>query len=80
MPLYEYLCTECLERVEVLSRTYAEPKGLVCKKCGSSRLRRVMSRVTYNKLGSGSQEDLAVIDRDVKRRFEKKVRGDSLLG
>lgn len=80
MPLYEYLCTDCLERVEVLSRTYGEPKNLVCKKCGSTHLRRVMSTVTYNKLNPGSLQDLSVIDRDVTRRFEKKLRGDSLLG
>jgi len=80
MPLYEYECSRCSEHVEILTRTYDAPQGPVCKKCGSTSLRRLVSRVQYNKLSSGSSRDLAAIDRDVKRRFEKKVQSDSLLG
>jgi len=80
MPLYEYECTGCSERVEILTRTYDAPQDPVCKRCGSTSLRRLMSRVPYNRLSSQPTPDLATIDRDVKRRFEKKVRSDSLLG
>lgn len=80
MPLYEYECTRCSEHVEILTRTYDAPQDPVCKKCGSKSLRRLVSQVQYNKLNSGSSRDLGVIDRDVKRRFARKVESDSLIG
>ena len=80
MPLYEYVCPQCSERTEILCQSYDAPENLTCRQCGCSSLRRVMSHVNHNSLNSGSPRNLSVIDRDVKRRFEKKVQNGSLLG
>jgi putative FmdB family regulatory protein len=43
MPIYEYRCPRCGERLEVLQRVGAGPEGLVCPKCGADRLDREAS-------------------------------------
>jgi putative FmdB family regulatory protein len=44
MPIYEYRCPRCGERLEVLQRLGAGPEGLECPRCGSSGLEREASR------------------------------------
>jgi putative FmdB family regulatory protein len=43
VPLYEYRCERCGERLEVLQRLGAGPEGLECPKCGSEHLEREAS-------------------------------------
>jgi putative FmdB family regulatory protein len=43
MPIYQYRCGRCGERLEVLQRMGAGPKGLECPSCGSLALERVAS-------------------------------------
>ena len=51
MPTYQYTCTECAERIEVVQKFTDEPL-LVCSTCGG-RLRKVFSPVGIVFKGSG---------------------------
>jgi putative FmdB family regulatory protein len=43
MPLYEYVCPVCKEKIEILTTVLQKEKGLkpVCPKCGSKKMIRV---------------------------------------
>lgn len=43
MPIYEYRCPRCGERLEVLQRVGAGAEGLECPRCGSDGLEREAS-------------------------------------
>lgn len=47
MPIYEYNCSDCRERVNVFFRSLAEAqsKAAVCPQCGGAHLERVISKV-----------------------------------
>ena len=44
MPIYEYECGDCQRRVSLLIRTAADAAAPTCPRCGSTALRRLMSR------------------------------------
>ena len=44
MPIYEYQCEKCSKRTSVLTMRVSERVEAVCKHCGSTRMRRLMSR------------------------------------
>ncbi len=44
MPIYEYLCTDCQARFQKLVWGYGNPQGLLCPRCQSARLSRLVSR------------------------------------
>lgn len=44
MPIYEYDCQDCGGHFQKLVWGFREPVGLVCPRCGSSRIRRAVSR------------------------------------
>ena len=46
MPIYEFRCEDCGEEFEVLLKSRAEAEGVTCKKCGGSRVKRLMSTIT----------------------------------
>ncbi|RUM89039.1 MAG: zinc ribbon domain-containing protein [Thermodesulfatator sp.] len=46
MPIYEFHCEECGEEFEVLCRNRAEAEEVKCQKCGSSKVKRLMSTIT----------------------------------
>jgi putative FmdB family regulatory protein len=50
MPVYEYRCGNCLQRVGIF-QTYAEygKKKVACPNCGSKKLTRLISRVRVAK-------------------------------
>ena len=43
MPIYEYLCTECGEKIEVKASVAEKERGLkvTCPKCGSKKMAQV---------------------------------------
>lgn len=43
MPLYEYRCSSCGERFEVLQRIGAGADGVRCPRCGADSVQRVHS-------------------------------------
>lgn len=57
MPLYEYLCHDCQEQVNLLFRSFAEveTKPAVCPQCGGSSLERIISKVAVVQAGKGEQ-------------------------
>lgn len=45
MPLYQFDCSGCGKRVEILFRSVTTTKKPVCPECGGKKLKKVMSRV-----------------------------------
>ncbi len=54
MPLYEYECPECGERIEVLQKTGEDGAALKCQKCKVAGLRKVLSGCVVKTKGSGT--------------------------
>lgn len=61
MPIYEYRCGGCRRRASLYYQTFsaAETAEPVCPHCGSSQLRRLVSRVAVLKSEDSRLEDLA---------------------
>jgi putative FmdB family regulatory protein len=54
MPVYEFSCNACGAPVTVFTRSIsAEPSGS-CERCGGTDLTRLVSRVAFVGIGSGS--------------------------
>jgi putative FmdB family regulatory protein len=51
MPIYEYQCTKCNERSEVIQK-FSDPPISVCEKCGGD-VRKLMSAPAIQFKGSG---------------------------
>ena len=51
MPMYEYRCKKCGERFEMLRRMSDADKDLVCPKCESEEVERMVS--TFASTGGG---------------------------
>jgi putative FmdB family regulatory protein len=51
MPLYEYQCTQCAERVEILQR-FSDPQNSHCPKCGGE-MRKLQSAPSLQFKGPG---------------------------
>ena len=51
MPIYEYQCTKCNERTEVIQK-FTDPPYAVCDKCGGD-VRKLMSAPAIQFKGSG---------------------------
>lgn len=54
MPLYEYQCTECGHRFEVLQRMGEGADGLSCPRCQGPRPEKKFSTFASTSTGSGS--------------------------
>lgn len=54
MPLYEYRCTECEHRFEILQRMGEGAEGLSCPECGKPRLEKQFSTFSGASGKSGS--------------------------
>lgn len=52
MPLYEYSCSECGHRFEILQRIGEGADGLTCPKCDASRVEKQFS--TFASTSDGS--------------------------
>lgn len=57
MPIYEYNCHDCHERVPLFFRTFAEveTRPVICPHCEGSHLERVISRVAVMNVPRGGQ-------------------------
>lgn len=56
MPIYEYLCSDCGERIEIKATIEEKEKGLkiLCPKCGSDKVQQVYSTFI---IGSSKKND-----------------------
>jgi putative FmdB family regulatory protein len=59
MPIYEYICPQCNGRFQKLVQGFSDPAGLACPRCGSSQVRRAVSRVSIVKSDDSRFESLA---------------------
>jgi putative FmdB family regulatory protein len=60
MPIYEFSCNSCKNRVSVFVRSMNSPVSGKCDRCGSEDLSRLISRVAVIK----SEGDFASLDDD----------------
>jgi putative FmdB family regulatory protein len=54
VPLYEYRCTTCGSRFEVLRRVGQGPEGLACPQCGRAEVEKEFSTFAGSVAGGGS--------------------------
>lgn len=57
MPTYEYICTECQQKTEVLASISEKERGLkpTCPKCGSKEMAQVFG--SFMVMGSSSSKN-----------------------
>jgi putative FmdB family regulatory protein len=67
MPIYEFECEECGARFEELLAAGAS--GVACERCGSTRIRRLISAVSP----PGRQPRGAAVRSDESRRREREA-------
>jgi putative FmdB family regulatory protein len=48
MPIYEFKCTACEYVMDVLVSGYDVPKDLACEKCGSRKVKKMISTGHYH--------------------------------
>jgi len=70
MPIYEYQCQDCDERLEVLQKLSDAPR-VECPRCGKSSLKKKVSAAAFRLKGSGWYET------DFKTGNKKNIAGDS---
>lgn len=60
MPIYEYYCYDCRQRVNVFFRSFSAVgnEAAACPNCGGSRLQRLLSRVAVLKSEASRMENL----------------------
>jgi putative FmdB family regulatory protein len=54
MPIFEFKCLDCDEYMEILVLNKQEEVELVCSKCGSGNLERILSSTSHVVTGGGS--------------------------
>jgi len=74
MPLYEYHCQECQQKVTIW-RSFSDTSSPRCPICDSEDLTRLISQISIVKSGKDRVRDLSWVDRDLARRLRKKADG-----
>ncbi len=59
MPIYEYRCNRCHRRASIFQRSIRDAAAVVCARCGSTDLTRLISRVAVLHSEESHLEDLA---------------------
>ena len=59
MPIYEFRCADCKGKFEVLVLRAEEKSSLRCPRCGSTQMKRLISRFTSIKSEEARLESLA---------------------
>ncbi len=61
MPIFEYRCSECNSKFEVLHKSYASEEEIICPNCKSNKNKKLMSSFSSSVNGgsdfSGSSDD-----------------------
>ncbi len=61
MPIYEYVCRACHGRFQKLVQGFRDPSNLACPRCGTSQVRRAVSRVAQLKSEEARAEAMSDI-------------------
>lgn len=59
MPIYEYVCLSCRRRSSILFRSFSQVSDPACSHCGSSEVRRLVSRFAVAKSEETRLDDLS---------------------
>lgn len=59
MPVYEFACQRCGARVTLLVGVVASPSEEICPKCGSSDLRKLVSRFRVGRDEDARMDEMA---------------------
>ncbi|RMF26845.1 MAG: zinc ribbon domain-containing protein [Chloroflexi bacterium] len=59
MPIYEYRCLDCGRKLSVFWRSRHDVKPVSCRRCGSDRMVRIVSRVRLVRSEESRLDDLA---------------------
>lgn len=54
MPIYEFQCADCGAKKEILFRNTDDKVDMVCDKCGSENLQRLLSSSNFSISGGGA--------------------------
>lgn len=54
MPIYTYICQNCGEKFDLLLGVNQEKAKLVCKRCGSKKIKKVLSSFSVGSSGSNT--------------------------
>ncbi len=73
MPIYEYECTACAHRHEVIQK-FSDPLLIDCPECGASKLKKLVSAAGFRLKGSGWYE--TDFKKDNKRNIAGKDKAD----
>lgn len=57
MPLYEYYCTDCKTKFELLSAYTKADDGIICQQCHGVHVRRLLSVFAARRGGDGEFGD-----------------------
>ena len=69
MPIYEYQCSECGHKLEVLQKMSDDPLT-ICPACNASALKKLISAVGFRLSGTGWYET------DFKTKDKRNISGD----
>lgn len=62
MPIYEYTCQDCARLSSIFVRRVDTAQEPACQHCGSTSLRRAVSRVAYHRTDQQIMDDYGVPD------------------
>jgi putative FmdB family regulatory protein len=74
MPIYEYRCQHCGQRVALL-RSVTDTSSPRCSICGKENLTRLISRVSVVRSETDGVRDMSWVDKELARRIKKKASG-----
>ena len=57
MPIYEYKCTECDHKFEILHRSVSKIEDVNCPKCKSVKIKKLISTFSASVPGGFSSKD-----------------------
>ena len=63
MPIYEFICQECRNTVELLALRKGDTLNLECPQCHSENLERVLSKVSVNTSSPSGKQQPALENR-----------------
>jgi putative FmdB family regulatory protein len=74
VPLYEYRCRDCGEKLTIQHGMSDAPPAL-CSLCGGTTLTRLVPRIAVVKSTHDRVRDLSWVDKNLAHRIRKKVSG-----